>query len=260
MYREYINNVPIWLSIIFIAAALMFITYCSALVSKYVFPLPADMGTHRKWADGLLWPLTWGLFFLLAFTISNTWTYLNTTNEIILKEAVNLKSTIIETSVLKFEGSAEINVLTRKYVDAIMSVGWEALRNGYGSLKEKKAFNDLLKKVVLLQNNPVQSSSLQIINANMQQLLLLRQQKLNRIESLMPDLFMDTLLFLSCIVCAALGFSRCEINVVGIWTVFFLCMILSVYLTLAVNFGSSGIPVVCPNLIHAKPSVAIQSK
>jgi hypothetical protein len=247
MIQYFVNYFSFSQRILLTCLFFMCITFLGAFFSTFYVTEKIDK-EYRKWADSYIGPLSWGLLFLIAFTISNTWNFQATTNHNISLEATNLRLMYLYSEAFDKPIQQKIDKHIRTYINGL-NKEWESLKYG----KEDPDSKDNIRNFYIFL------SQLKIPNDNhklyyvqifkyMDQVMTLRRDRIEKSQGLMPPPLLYLVFILSIVICFTLGSIRGEIKLQGIWPLLFFSFSIGLFISLILDFNYPLSGAIIPDL------------
>lgn len=246
MSRELVNLIPFWVLMFSFVTIFMLISYLSACLSVYFFSSPVDK-EHRQIANTLIAILSGGFSILLAFIIINAWNYLMDARNNTSKEADCLAVFIRNIAIFPPAIKAKLMKDIQNYTVTVRVDEWKAMRDGKESEKAWDELETLYADVQVF--HPISEQEILYYSevlANLNELLQTRRERLNKLESVIPDKIKQSLFLGSLVLIILLGFIRGERNLIGVTPVLLFAASLGFNLALAMSIDypySGGITV-----------------
>ena len=237
MFYEFLNDLSFIQRTLLLIVLLISLSYASAAASAFISPLRKNLKEHREWADSMISSLSWGLVFLLAVTISNAWSNMGEATNVAIVEAAKIKALTYELNIFFPEEKERVFQSIVNYTKSIQVDEWHDLNKGKANLKTEHCLSQLYQAVAKLS---AKSRQQKIAYKNMlsiiPKLIEIRDQRLSKQGSFLPEVLRDSILFLSYVICILLGLIRREYSLLGIWPILFFCMLIAVLISLVVEF------------------------
>ena len=234
--RELINAVPFWWLITGSILCFMLLSYFAAQISVFFFTPPVSK-EHRDLSNTLISILSGGFSILLAFVIINTWNYFLSARNVASKEANYLAIIARDSFVLPPEVRDSFIEGVREYVVAVRVDEWKTMRDGLASLK---AWDALANLYMIIQNyhpkTKQQDYFYSQILRNTNALLEARRERLNDLQSVIPEPLKQALLVGSLFLAVILGGIRGEGGLLAIAPVLLFSGILGFNIGVALSF------------------------
>ncbi|PJE13411.1 MAG: hypothetical protein CK430_06545 [Legionella sp.] len=211
-------------------------TYVAARISTLFFKGPIDK-EHRQLANTLINILSGGLSILLVFIIINTWGYLMQARDNTSKEADYLAAIIRNIAVFPPEPQAKIYEATKNYTVAVRVDEWQTMQRGQVSQKAADALEALYASVQAFQPSTRQQFYFYSrVIADINSVLQARRERLNKMDSVIPEPLKISLLIGSIILAIILGGIRGEYNFLNITPALLFAVSLGFNIALALSF------------------------
>jgi hypothetical protein len=255
MIQEFINYYSLYQRIFFTCFFFMGVTFFGAMVSTIYIKEKIDR-EHRKWADSYIAPLSWGLLFLIAFTISNTWNFQALTNHNISLEATNLRLMNLYSYTFDKKTQEKIQSQIKIYIDSLPKA-WEDLKVGRENLKSRNIIRDFYLSISQINiSGEKQKIFYTQILKYLDQVMILRRDRIEKAQGLMPTALLDIIILLSIVICFTLGAIRGEIKIQGIWPLLFFSFSIGLFITLILDFNYPLSGAIVPKLLIFEPVLA----
>lgn len=236
MLRHLIDIIPFWWMEFACMGSLTVVTLGAAYISPYFFSIPNDK-KHTDRSNTLIAILSGGISVLLAFIIFNTWNYLLKAQENASQEANSLAIMMRNITVFPEEPKIKLTQAIRNYTVAVRVDEWKTMHKGHESKVAAQAINELYAMLQLFEPKTTlekQYYSQALLNLN--NILKVRRERLNQLNSVIPSRLSSALIFGSFILTMTLGLIRGRATFIDLIPTILFAVVLGFNLSIALSF------------------------